>query len=110
MTLSFRLFPAQLGDLREAGADDVVILRDMRETAGRAVLDAARRVPEIAAAVTSQRVQRTVAEQTVEAFGVLRFVTREIFACGILEKGIVFILPMFHFNPPGAFPQASRPA
>ena len=33
MTLSFRLFPAQLGDLREAGADDVVILRDMREAA-----------------------------------------------------------------------------
>ena len=82
----------------------------MRNHATGAVLDAAFGVAEIAAAVLSERVERTVAEQAVEPFGVLRFVAREIFALGVLKKGIVFILPMFHFNPPGAFPQASCPA
>ena len=89
MTLSFRLFPAQLGDLREAGADDVVILRDMRETAGRAVLDAASRVGKRAAAAFAQRVQRAVAEQTVEALRVSPRMAGEEFTFTILKKLIV---------------------
>ena len=99
-----------LAELLKAACDSAKIVLLVRNHAARAVLDAARRVPEIAAAVTSQRVQRTVAEQTVEAFGVLRFVAREVFACGVLKKGIVLILPVFHFNPPGAFERARRPA
>ena len=73
-------------ELLKAACDSAKIVLLVRNHAARAVLDAARRVPEIAAAVTSQRVQRTVAEQTVEAFGVLRFVAREIFALGVLKK------------------------
>ena len=99
-----------LAELLKAACDSAKIVLLVRNHTARAVLDPARRVPEIAAAVTSQRVQRTVTEQTVEAFGVLRFVAREVFACGVLKKRIVLILPVFHFNPPGAFPQASRPA
>ena len=55
-----------LAELLKAACDSAKIVLLVRNHTARAVLDPARRVPEIAAAVTSQRVQRTVTEQTVK--------------------------------------------
>ena len=49
-------------------------------------------VAEIAAASFSQCVERTIAEQTVKAGRILRFMTGEKLAFRILKKGVMFSL------------------
>ena len=66
----------------------------------RTVLDAIFCVFEIAAAVFTQSIQRTVAEQAVEVFLVLSLVAREKLALPVLEKFIVFGFQFLHNAPP----------
>ena len=87
-----------LAELLKAACDSAKIVLLVRNHAARAVLDAARRVPEIAAAVTSQRVQRTVAEQTVKVLRICACMTRKIFTFLIAEKSIVFPFPIWFFH------------
>ena len=92
------LFFYHLTQLAEARDDPAVILAAVRHEAAGAVLDAALCKAAIAAALFAQRVQRTVAEQAVEIFGVSALVAREKFALPILKKGVVLALPIFrHF-------------
>ncbi len=57
---------------------------------------------EIAAALISEHIKRTVTEHTVEFINVLTAVTREVFTGSVLkESAIVFhnSHPVFEFNP-----------
>ena len=83
------LFTDQLDNLLETCGDFVVILRNVRKLAIGAVLDAGVCVAEAAAALASERIERAVSEQTVEARGIRALVTGEVFAGGVLKKGIV---------------------
>ena len=65
----------------------------VREQAGRAVLDSLVRVTEIPAAVPAQGIERAVAEQAVEPVRIRDPVAGEIFTFSVLEKGIVPVLP-----------------
>jgi hypothetical protein len=60
-----------------------------------AVLHAAVQIDEVAAAVTAQRIQRTVAEQTVEVLRMVGLVTRKELAGSVLGEGIVTFLRFF---------------
>ena len=71
------LFMAYLSEVR---ADVLIIFRQMRKQAVRAVLDTVVQNPEITAAFRAQRVQRTVAEQTVEILRVRACMTGKVFA------------------------------
>ena len=71
---------AQGGKLGKAGADAVVVLRAVGEQAGGAVLDAAFRVLQAAAAALAEGVERAEAEQTVEVLRIVRLVARKVFA------------------------------
>ena len=80
------ILAAERRDLRETGADLVVIFRAVRHEAGGAVLDAVGRVGKAAAAAPAQRVERAEAEQAVEVLGVRPGVAGEIFAIAVLKK------------------------
>ena len=74
----------------------LVVFPLMRIQACRAVLDSARRVPEIAAALITKQIQRTITEKTVEVLLVRALVTREIFTVPVLKKRVI----VFHSVPP----------
>ena len=100
-------FPVQLAD---SGAEVLKPPRHapkvflfVRNHAAGAVLDAAFGVAEIAAAVLSERVERTVAEQAVEPFGKFRLMAGEILTGCILEKRIVLVVPVVHAYPSRSF-------
>ena len=100
-------FPVQLAD---SGAEVLKPPRHapkvflfVRNHATGAVLDAAFGVAEIAAAVLSERVERTVAEQAVEPFGKFRLMAGKILAGCILEKRIVLVVPVVHAYPSRSF-------
>ena len=78
----------------------------MREAAGRAVLDAASRVGKRAAAAFAQRVQRAVAEQTVEILRICTFMTGKKFAVLMTEVGIFLAFPIILFHFPAPFSSA----
>jgi hypothetical protein len=65
-----------------------------------AILDSVFGAGPVAAAVFSQGIQRTVAEQAVEVFHIPAFVAGEIFAGFILKKpiGIVHIFSLYYFQ------------
>lgn len=69
-----------------------IILSFMGNEAVTAIFDPSIRVFEIAAALIAQRIERTIAEQTAEAFRICTFVAGEIFTFLILIK-----IVMSHF-------------
>ena len=66
----------------------------MRKKAARAYFGALLGIPEIAAAFISERVQRAVAEQTVEIFRLRCFVAGEILAFQILKERKALSFPV----------------
>ena len=60
----------------------------MGDQTAAAILDAIADIGEVAAALVAQRIEGTVAEQTVEVLRLGRFVTGEKFAPGVLEEGV----------------------
>ena len=88
-------FPVQLAD---SGAEVLKPPRHapkvflfVRNHATGAVLDAAFRVLQAAAAALAKGVERAEAEQTVEVLRIVRLVARKIFAFLVLEKFITHI-------------------
>ena len=78
-----------------------IVVSHMRKDAIRAVFKAALRIDEVAAATIPQRIERTIAEQTVEIFRLVRLVTGEKFALFMLEKCIFLISEIvIHDFPP----------
>ena len=82
------LSAAKLRYLGKPPADFVIALRAVGKQAGGAVLDAAFRVGEAAAALFAQGVEGTVAEQAVEAVLLRRLVAGEIFTLAVLKETI----------------------
>ena len=68
-----------------------IVVSHMRKDAIRAVFKAALRIDEVAAAAIPQHIERTIAEQTVEIFRLVRLVTGEKFALFMLVKCIFLI-------------------
>ena len=97
------LFAGELGYLLELFQNFSIIFPPVREHTARAVLYALFRVAAVAAAVSAQRVERTVAEQAVEPFGKFRRMTGEIFTVRILKKRIVLVVPVVHAYPSRSF-------
>ena len=54
--------------------------------AGAAILDAAFRVAEVAAAAVLERIERAIAKQAVKVFQIVRFVARKKFAFRVAKK------------------------
>ena len=81
------LFLDHFTQLAKACDDPAVILAAVRDEAAGAVLDALFVVAEIAAAARPEGVERAVAEQAAEFFGMLRLVAGEKLAVGVLKKG-----------------------
>ena len=63
-----------------------VVVFTVRYKAVRAVLDVSVLIDEIAAAVLSERVERTVTEEAVELLRMCRFVAGELFALAVLKE------------------------
>ena len=82
LPISFR----QRRNLTEAFRNPAVILRMVGEGAFLTVLHALLCPAEVPAAPASQRVQRTVAEQTVESVGIHSPVAGKIFAFPVFKK------------------------
>jgi hypothetical protein len=74
--------------------DKPVILSQMRDKAGAAVLIPILAIGEIAAAVRPQAVQRAVAEQTAEILRGAGLVARKILAVPVAEIGIFLAHPI----------------
>lgn len=77
----------------------------MREHTGRAVLDSIIEYYEITAAFSIQKIQRAVAKQAVELFGLFCSVAGKVLTRQVLEKSIMFPLPsrrltLSHSAPP----------
>ena len=81
-----RLFADQLHNFLKACHDLVIIFLLVRELTVCAVLDAGLGVAEIAAALPSQRIERTVAEQTVEVLLVRARMAGEILTFPVLKN------------------------
>ena len=79
---------AKLRYLGKPPANLVITLRAMGKQAAGAVLDAAFRIGEAAAALFAQGVEGTVAEQAVEAVLLRRLVAGEIFTRAVLKETI----------------------
>ena len=78
--------------------DDVgVVFRAVRHGALRAILALPCQVPEVAAAFIAQRIERTIAEQAVEAVRIVRFMAGEKLAVFIIEEAIAVIHYFFRF-------------
>ena len=86
------LFPGQLRQLREFLGDVAVAAPAMGDQTAAAILDAIADIGEVAAALVAQRIEGTVAEQTVEVLRLGRFVTGEKFAPGVLKEGVTALL------------------
>ena len=85
----FSILPAaKLCHLGKPPANFVITLRAVGKQAAGAVLDAAFRIGEAAAAVFAQGVEGTVAEQAVEAVLLRRLVAGEIFTLAVLKETI----------------------
>jgi hypothetical protein len=84
----------QLDDLSHLFHYLIVISRSVGLQTPGAILDPLVRITEASSAPIPQRIQRTVAEQTVEVIGVFGGVAREVLALLIAEKRIVFIFPI----------------
>lgn len=91
------LFLRQLHDLPVFSYDIRVIFPLVRQHTSGTVFDPVLRITEIAAAALSERIQRTITEQTVKILRIFCFMTRKIFAFLMTEKGILFlrINPLF---------------
>ena len=77
----------------------------MGQQAVGAVLDAVFQVPEVAAALAAQGIQRAVAEQAVEVLRVAGLVAGEELAGPVLGEGVGALLGLFgvdivHVSPP----------
>ena len=88
------LFAGELGHLLELFQNSSIIFPPVREHTARAVLHALFRVAAVAAAVSAQRVERTVAEQAVEVVWVARLVAGEELTLPVLKKRVMLALPV----------------
>jgi hypothetical protein len=70
----------------------------MGDQTAAAILDAIADIGEVAAALVAQRIEGTVAEQTVEVLRICACMTRKIFTFLIAEKSIVFPFPIWFFH------------
>jgi hypothetical protein len=73
----------------------LIILSSVRNHAGGAILVALLGISEISAALFPKRVQRTIAEQTVEIFPIVGCVAGKIFAFGVAEELVVTLASRF---------------
>jgi hypothetical protein len=80
-------------DLSEPADDYCVALASMGNQAVSAYFDTLRVIRIIAPAAFAQRVQRTIAEQAVEALLIICSVTWEVLTLPVAEKGVP---PLFH--------------
>ena len=97
----------QLDDVPVALQHRAVVLPLVREGASRAVLEAVLQIAELPAAALPQRVERTIAEKTVEALPVRPRVAGEMLALSVLREGVMLVLPVFHVV---SAPSVLRPA
>lgn len=87
-------------NLPDPGTNILIVFPLMRPQATGAVLDAVLCVPEIPAALISQGIQRTEAEQTAKVLWVCSFVAGEIFAFPMLKKIVVcHVIPSRKLDP-----------
>ena len=70
----------EIDKLREAGGDDPVVFRKMREDTGGAVLDTVFRISKGAATAFAQRIERTIAKEAIKFKGIASLVTGKVFA------------------------------
>ena len=64
----------------------------MGDQTAAAILDAVAHIGEVAAALVAQRIEGTVAEQTVEVLRLGCFVTGKKFALSVLEERVMALL------------------
>ena len=75
--------------------DDIsIVFAPVRNGTIGAVFDAIVSICKRTAAMLTQRIERTVAEKTVEILGCNLIMAGETFAVAVTEKGIVFVLPL----------------
>ena len=97
---SFPNLPHQFRQLAIFPGYIAVVLCLMGQLAVRAVFDSLICHSEIPAAFIPQRIQWTIAEQTVKILGICSRMTRKIFTFFVTEKSIMFPFPIWflHFN------------
>ena len=81
--------PGNFRDLFELANDIRIAFAVVGQHAGAAILDAAFRVAEVAATAVLERIERAITEQAVEILWRIGLMAGEIFAFGVLEKGIL---------------------